>query len=149
MILNQKRKSKVSRGLLDNFSIEQISDAILESYGNIKQVAERLHCGRNAVYDAIDIYPELKEVVEKARYREEDGAVDKSKDAIETMLDLLGEHPDLALKQAQFILKNSKLSPYCDKGEDSKISTGTNPATMARMAVSARAEAARREEARK
>lgn len=109
------------RSLLKDYTLEQIQDAFIEKYGRVKEVAIKLHCCDNALYDLLDIYPELQEVRLKASKRYRQRKVETSEEVLEKIMEKVHEDPTNAGKQAQFILKNNKESPYYDDSKDEKI----------------------------
>lgn len=124
------------RPILDDFSIEDIKKFIHDCSGKLIRVAKMMHCSHQTVYDLVDIYPELKEAKDKAltayRYR----AVEVGEDVLDILMDRVETAPDLAAKQAQYILSNSPHSIY-KKDKEDKEDIKLCPALLAQLAKQA------------
>jgi len=120
------------RRLEKDLDLDEVKEIIFEEFGRVIRISKRLHCSDKAVYDLLDMYPELQEARMKAANRRRDQAVEISEDLVERLIRLEDDDIELAAKQAQFVLKNSDMSPYRDAKKDN--TEGVNPATLARMA---------------
>ena len=100
------------RSIEKEFDVEEVSRLLLEYGGNVSTVAKFMGCGRNTVYDYIDIYPELQEVRAKALYRMGDTELDGAYTVIEKLMERVEEDPSNAFKSANLILNKGKKSRY-------------------------------------
>lgn len=100
------------RSLLSEFTIEEICSLFIEEYGRVLTVAHKMRCTPRSVYDLLDIYPEIVEAREKGQRRKMDYKIESSATVLQKLVDMVDTDPELAAKQAQFILKNAKKSPF-------------------------------------
>lgn len=112
------------RSLLEEFTVEQVCDLFIEEYGRVLSVAHKMKCTPRSVYDLLDIYPEIVEAREVGQRRKIDYKIESSATVLQKLVDMVDTDPDLAAKQAQFILKNAKTSPFYTppKAQDSAAS---------------------------
>lgn len=100
------------RSLLEEFTVEEVCNLFIEEYGRVLTVAHKMRCTPRAVYDLLDIHPEIVEAREKGQRRKMDYKIESSATVLQKLVDMVDTNPDLAAKQAQFILKNAKKSPF-------------------------------------
>lgn len=107
------------RGLLRDYTLEEVIELLHEHGGRVAKVAEAMHCGTRAVYDLLDVYPELVEARKDAQARKRDMAIETSEDVLEKLKQMVEEDPANARMVATFILSKAKESPYYDGTSDS------------------------------
>lgn len=100
------------RSFLKDHTLEEVQEAFMEAFGRVKEVAKHFQCGERAIYDLLDIYPELVQIRKIAQKRYRDRKVETSHEVLQKLLDLVDTNPDAAARQAQYILKYDKESPY-------------------------------------
>ena len=82
MIKGAKRKPK-ERGRETNCTKEEVADAIRKARGKITLAGEMLGLSYNVIFRYMKMWPELKEVLREAKYRQLDVAEDKLFTAID------------------------------------------------------------------
>lgn len=100
------------RPLRKDYTIEDIVAAFYDCYGRVSDVAKKLGCSRQAIYENLEIYPELQEAKKKASKRFNDAAIETAENVLEKVMAMTDEDAGLASRNAQFILKYAKNSPY-------------------------------------
>jgi hypothetical protein len=111
------------RELTKDHSLEELIEVFIECHGRVKEVAKRLGCSHNPIYNYLDIYPELQEARRRGSARYLDRKVEAAEEVLEKITDSVEIDAVNAGKQAQFILKNAKISPYYEaKKEEESIS---------------------------
>ena len=100
------------RSLEKDLDLEDVKRILFEEEGRVIKVAIRLNCSKKAIYDLLDEHPELQEARAKASHRYRDSTLEVAEGVLERIIRLQDENIELAAKQAQFILRNSKISPY-------------------------------------
>ena len=100
------------RSLEKDHSIQEFEEAFIEYYGRVKEVAKAFGCQPRAIYDLLDIYPELQEARRQGSKRYLDRKVETADEVLDRLIDKVEEDPTNAGRQAQFILKNAKISDY-------------------------------------
>jgi len=100
------------RSLLKDYTIEEIAELLEQNYGKISDVSQKMGCSRNAIYDLLHEYECLQVARKEGARRKRDRKFETAEEVIEKILDRADTDPDLAARQAQFILKHAKNSPY-------------------------------------
>ena len=90
---------------------EDFIESMRANYGVISAIAKHLHICRNTVYDILED-DTLEEMRKKFKNRKHYDKCETAEEVLYKILDMADENPELASKQAQFILKNSKASSY-------------------------------------
>lgn len=103
----------ISGRLLEkDLDLEKVKETIFEEFGRVVKISQKLGCSDKAVYELLEMHPELQEARAKASSRYRDKGLEIAEGVVERLMRLDVENPELAAKQAQFIMKNSKISPY-------------------------------------
>ena len=105
------------RSIERDVSKEYLTELLYEYGGIIKDVAARLQCGRNTVYDYLDIYPELQEIRVEAANRLGDYEVESAYEVIEKCMGKVDEDAPTALKAASLVATKAKKSRYYQEKE--------------------------------
>ena len=100
------------RELTKDYTVEELGEIFIECYGRVKEVAKKIGCSHNAIYNYLDIYPELKDCRKKGSQRYLDRKVETAEEVLDKITDMIEEDTTNASRVAQFILKNDKSSPY-------------------------------------
>lgn len=123
------------RCLEKDLDLEHVKQILFEEKGRVIKTAARLQCTDKALYDLLDLHPELQEARAKASHRYRDSTLEVAEGVLERILRLQDENIELAAKQAQFVLKNSDLSAYKDAAKTESTTHVTNPAILASQAA--------------
>jgi hypothetical protein len=91
---------------------EEFVESMEQNYGSIADMSRHLEISRPAIYDVLDKYPHFEEMRQKMKRRKLNDQYETAEQVLQKTLDLVDENPELAAKQAQFVLKNSKISDY-------------------------------------
>lgn len=103
------------RRIENDYPIEQFIEIIHECGGRVKNMAHKTGYSQKAIYDYLDIYPELQEARKVASHRQQDHGVETGQEIMETLMDMVQSEPGQAYKAAAFLLKNTKHSPFFDE----------------------------------
>lgn len=95
-----------------DISVEDMIALLYKHGGVITRVAKDLCCTRDAVYDYIDVYPELQEAREKSCGRLGDYEVETAYEVIDKLMSKVDEDASNAFKAAQLVSTRSKRSRY-------------------------------------
>lgn len=100
------------RSLEKDHTIQEFEEAFIEYYGRVKEVAQSFGCQPRAIYDLLDVYPELQDARKKGSKRYMDRKVETADEVLDKLIKKVEEDPTNAGRQAQFVLKNAKISEY-------------------------------------
>tara|TARA_R110002126_G_scaffold273515_1_gene418078 strand:+ start:252 stop:668 length:417 start_codon:yes stop_codon:yes gene_type:complete len=105
------------RCTLKDHSLEEIEQAFIENYGRVKEVSKLLGVRDHVLYNLLDIYPELQEARKKGSKMYLERKVETADEVLDKIIAKVESDPTNAGKQANFILKNAKNSPYYESKE--------------------------------
>jgi len=95
-----------------DYPLEKMIDIVHECRGRVMDIKRQIGYSRQAIYDYLDVYPELQEARRIASFRFTDEALETGQEMFDTIISSLEDHPALAYKAAEFLLKHTKHSPY-------------------------------------
>ena len=99
-------------GVERKYDIPEVARLFVEHFGYVTQVSVALMCSETAIYDLLDIYPELVEARAAGRKRRSSKKVESAEAVLDKLLQRVDVDPTNAGRQAQYILSNLKESAY-------------------------------------
>ena len=108
------------------FDLNQVIQLIYETGGKAAVVAKQLGCCATTFYDWLNCdHPELLDELQKARTYMAQVRIDSAEHVKETLMDQLEERPDLASRNAEYVLRRNKAAKdrgwiTDDKDDDKK-----------------------------
>ena len=123
--------ARPGKKLTEEFTMEEMIDLMHEHGGIIKNVAKAMGCSRTALYENMDVYPELREAQQLADERLDRHIVETYYETLDTLASMTIEEPSVALNAVKLGLTKSKKSRYYTPPKEKEADASISPAQMA------------------
>jgi len=106
-------------------TVEEIIELMFQYGGKVRHVSKHLQCSPRAVYEFLDVYPEVVEAREKAMCQMGDAELESSYDTLKALLDRKDDEPGVAFNAAKLIVTKAKKSRYNTEQKEVEALGGT------------------------
>ena len=126
--------AKPGKRLTEEFTIEEIVNLMHEHGGLIKNVAKAMGCSRTALYENMDLYPEIADAQKLADERLDRHTVETHYETLDRLASKVDDEPSVALNAIKLSLTKSKKSRYYTAPKEKESDASISPAQIAAIA---------------